>query len=650
MAKRCFGCMQLKEKSPVCEHCGHSENKRNKPHQLMEGTLLRGQYLVGKCLGQGGFGITYLGWDQFLDLPVAIKEYYPTEMVTRNSAKNPSVINTGVHPPEIYQNFRSRFLREAKALAKFNNVPEIVRILNFFEENNTAYIIMDFIPGMNLREYTKSRGGRLSPRETMTLMKPILRAMGQVHQAGYVHRDIAPDNIMVSKDGGAKLLDFGAVRYVENKNPEETSTQVILKHGFAPPEQYESHGDLGPWSDEYALCGTIYYCLTGRVPPEAPKRMFQDTHPQWKAIPGLPRSQAEALEKGMSLRYQERFATVTDLEKALDNESDTLEVDEIGKTLPNGSRCMGCMRIKRSSGRCEYCGFDGRPNEEDELPHNTILNGRYLVGRKVVQTHFELMYHGWDMKLQKSVLIREYFCKSIVVRSNKSGNNIKGFVRVPNEKEPFQNIYERNKMLYLSGLELKKLNLPGILYCQDKFQANGTAYIVMETTGIPLKEYIQKRRPGLEETLSLLRPILDALQQAHQHRMIYEFVGAENVFVDGRGRGMLLDVPFMGDNAFKTAIYWTEGYNSRVAPGNVAPELMSLNQQRATYSYWTDTFGLCQVIRECMGERMPPWVRAVVDKGSAWNVRARYQTIGELEKALQQNWNGKTLTLRSYRQ
>lgn len=650
MAKRCFGCMKLKEKSPVCEHCGYSERDKNKSHQLAAGTVLHGQYIVGKCLGQGGFGITYMGWDQFLDIPVAIKEYFPSEMVTRNSHKSASVINTGMYPPDIYQNFRSRFLREAKALAKFSNVPEIVRIINFFEENNTAYIIMDYISGVNLREYTMTKGGRLTPRETLKIMKPILRAMATVHQAGYVHRDIAPDNIMVNNEGIAKLLDFGAVRYVENQNPEETSTQVILKHGFAPPEQYESHGNLGPWTDEYALCGTLYYCMTGRIPPDATKRLLDGTHPQWKAIPGLSRSQAEALEKGMALRYKDRFSTVTDLEKALENEIDTGETDDIGITVPNGARCMGCMRIKRRSGNCEYCGFDGKPNEEDELPHNTILNGRYLVGRKVVQTHFELMYHGWDMKLQKSVLIREYFCKSIVVRSNKSGSNILGFVRIPNEQEPFQKIYERNMKEYLTGLQLKKFNIPGIMHCQDLFQANGTAYIVMETTGIPLREYIQKRRPGLEETLSLLRPILDALRQTHQRRVIYEYLGPEYVFVDGRGRGMLLDVPFMGDAAYKTAIYWVEGYHNRPAPRNVAPELMAMTQKKEGYGTWTDTFGVCQILRECLGNAMPSWVRAVVDKGSNWNIRGRYQTVTELENALRQPWKVKTQYPNSFRQ
>ena len=655
MAKRCFGCMQLKEKTPVCEHCGHSELERNKPHQLPIGAVLRGQYLVGKCLGQGGFGITYLGWDQFLDIPVAIKEYFPTEMVTRDSARSTSVMITGMYPPEIYQNFRDRFLREAKTLAKFNNVPEIVRVMGFFEENNTAYIIMDFIPGMDLREYARKNGGRLSARETMKLMKPMIRAIGQVHQAGFVHRDISPDNIMITKEGSAKLLDFGAVRFVENKNPEDTSTQIILKHGFAPPEQYESHGNLGPWTDEYALCATIYYCLTGRIPPDAPKRLLQDTHPQWKAIPGLTQSQAEALEKGMSLRYKERFSTVLELEKALEgpfsgsggNNGGT--VDPFGPTVPNGRRCMSCMRIKKTTGACEYCGSFERANEEDELPLRTVLKNRYLVGRKVVQTHFELMYQGWDMQQQKAVLIREFFCKSIVIRSNKTGTDIRSFVRIPNETEPFRNIFERNKKEYLSGIQLKNHQIGGILYCQDSFQANGTAYIVMNTTGIPLRQYISKRRPGQEETLSLLRPLMDSLQQMHQKHLIYEYVGSENVFVDGRGRAMLLDVPFVGDTAYKTAIYWVEGYHTKPAPRNVAPELMSLRQQREGYGIWTDTYGVCQLLRTCMGDALPSRIRSVVEKGTGWDIRGRYRSIEELEKALQQPWSGKTLSPRSYR-
>ena len=652
--KRCYGCMKLKTRTPVCEHCGHSERNRNKPHQLPEGTVLRSQYLVGKTLGQGGFGITYLGWDQYLDTPVAIKEYFPSDMVTRDSTRSTSVINTGTYPPEIYQNFRSRFLREAKTLARLSKVPEIVRVISFFEENNTAYIIMDFVEGVDLLQYTREHGGRLTSEQTLKIMQPVMRAMSVVHREGFVHRDISPDNIMVMKDGSARLLDFGAVRYVDSNAPEQSSTQVILKHGFAPPEQYEARGNLGPWTDEYALCATVYYCLTGRVPPDAPKRLLENTHPQWQSISGLTKQQAQALEKGMALRYKERFSTVTELQEALhagsvsdDSRDDGPE--DIGPTIPVNNRCLSCMKIKRSVGRCEHCGFDGKENDVDELALNTLLNKRYLVGRKVEQTHFEVYYQGWDLKQNKAVLIREFFCKSIVYRNHKAGPGIMGFIRVPNEKEPFQRIFDRNKKEYVEDISLRDFNFTGTIPYRHTFYENGTAYIIMENTGTPLQEYLRHRRLGLEETLALLRPVMDGLDQIHKAGYVYQFVGSENILVDSQGRALLLDKPFVGDFAYKNALYWVEDWADRPVPQNIPPELMATSKEREYYGPWTDTFGVCRVIGECLRGNMPGWVRTALDRGTSRDIRSRYRSMDELECALRQPWSGKTLSPRSFR-
>lgn len=318
--KRCFGCMQLKENSPVCEHCGFNEFAQNESHQLPLGTVLRNQYLVGKCLGQGGFGITYLGWDLNLDIPIAIKEYYPNSIVNRDTAQSLALTGVATNMMDLYVSTRQRFLREAKVLAMLRNVPNIVQVHNFFEENNTAYIIMEYVKGIDLRRYMNLRGGRLSVDETLAILKPVMQALQRVHDFEIVHRDISPDNIMMMPDGTAKLLDFGAVRNVESADAEQElqhSTEAILKHGFAPMEQYQKRGALGPWTDEYAMCATVYYCLTGRVPPDAPQRMMEDVHPAWEKIPGLSPQQIQVLEKGMSLRAKDRYASVSDLMEAL---------------------------------------------------------------------------------------------------------------------------------------------------------------------------------------------------------------------------------------------------------------------------------------------------------------------------------------------
>ncbi|MEE1036677.1 MAG: BspA family leucine-rich repeat surface protein [Oscillospiraceae bacterium] len=317
--RRCYGCMNLTEQ-PVCEHCGSSVYAQNASHQLPTGTVLRGQYLVGRVLGQGGFGITYLGWDLNLDNPIAIKEFYPNNYVTRDHGHTLQVTVLEGNKQELIRNSRARFLREAQALARFADVPQIVRVHSFFEENDTAYIIMEYVPGMDLKRYVAMQGGKLSVEETFTILRPIIQAVSTVHNAGMIHRDISPDNVRMISRSRAKLLDFGAVREMEGFDADKElsrSTEAILKHGFAPMEQYQKRGSLGPWTDVYALCATAYYCLTGKTPPDAPARTMEDVHPDWRSIPGLTDYQIWVLEKGMAMKARDRISSVEELYRLL---------------------------------------------------------------------------------------------------------------------------------------------------------------------------------------------------------------------------------------------------------------------------------------------------------------------------------------------
>lgn len=306
---RCASCFCMLD-APVCPNCGYPRTVKNESHQLPVGTMLRERYQIGRVLGQGGFGITYLGWDTLLESKVAIKEFYPGSMVNRDSSVNHAVsCNTAVMAGH-YHATLERFLREAKALAKFRSIPEIVDIQDFFEENNTAYIVMEYVQGMNLAAYVQKNGGKIPVDETFRILRPVMEALATVHKAGLVHRDISPDNIMLHPMGGAKLLDFGAVRSVENAAVDKEltqSTEAILKHGFAPIEQYNSKGSLGPWTDEYAMCATVYYCLTGCIPENAPARVAEGTDPGWAIILGLTSEQRAVLEKGMSVRARDRY-------------------------------------------------------------------------------------------------------------------------------------------------------------------------------------------------------------------------------------------------------------------------------------------------------------------------------------------------------
>ena len=316
---RCPGCMNIKN-GIVCEHCGFDERRQNAPHQLQIGTALQDRYLVGRALGQGGFGITYLGWNRYLDKKVAIKEYYPSAFVDRNATHDTTVVCRTEQMEGFFTENRKRFLREAKTLAKLEEVPQIVSILDFFEANHTAYIVMEYLQGSDLRDYIQKQGGRLSPTQTLNIMRPVMAALVKVHEAGLVHRDISPDNIMLQYDGSVKLMDFGAVRSVNNAAVDKEltqATQAIVKHGFAPIEQYSARGSIGPWSDEYALCATMYYCMTGRVPMNATDRIEEESEINWDEIQGLTAQQKEILRKGTAIRAKDRYHDIRQLMDAL---------------------------------------------------------------------------------------------------------------------------------------------------------------------------------------------------------------------------------------------------------------------------------------------------------------------------------------------
>ena len=316
---RCPGCMEIKN-GAVCPHCGYEEQKQNEPHQLQTGTVLQDKYLVGRALGQGGFGITYLGWNRFLEKKVAIKEYYPSFFVERHTGFSTKVTCKTERMEEAFGENRLRFLREAKLLAKLESVPQIVSILDFFEANNTAYIVMEYLQGNDLKSYIRKRGGSLTPAETFSILRPVMAALVKVHEAGLVHRDISPDNIMLQFDGSVKLMDFGAARSVNNPGVEKEltqATQAIVKHGFAPMEQYSEKGSIGPWTDEYALCATMYYCMTGKVPENVHDRIMAEEDLDWDGIAGLTERQKQILRKGMAIWPKDRYRTIRELMDAL---------------------------------------------------------------------------------------------------------------------------------------------------------------------------------------------------------------------------------------------------------------------------------------------------------------------------------------------
>ena len=308
----CPYCMSPAAEGSPCPGCGLTAGSyRPKPHHLPPGTVLMGRYLVGRALGEGGFGITYLGRDLRLELRAAIKEYFPTAWVCRRPDTSPGVsVYTGAGSD--YEKGRSRFLFEARTMARMEKQPEIVGVRDFFEANGTAYIVMEYLDGTTFKELVRSRG-RIPARELLDMIEPVFSALSAMHAAGLIHRDISPDNLMLERDS-VRLLDFGCAR--ESALGEETVT-ITLKHGYAPIEQYQHKGQ-GPWTDVYALAATIYYCLTGRTPPQALDRLMDDELiPPRRLGAELTEAQERALLRGMGIRQHRRWRSMEEFRSAL---------------------------------------------------------------------------------------------------------------------------------------------------------------------------------------------------------------------------------------------------------------------------------------------------------------------------------------------
>ena len=329
MSEYCYNCMEPLMGEGNCPKCGSDGNISVPAHHLLPGTILNGKFCVGRALGEGGFGITYIGRDVKLDMKVAIKEYYPNGYVSRSNTIS-SQVNDSVTEgrKDFFEKGRERFLREAQILAKFSGEAGVVDVRDFFEENNTAYIIMEYLDGVDLKNYLKQNGVMRAER-VVELLTPVMLSLKKVHARGLIHRDISPDNIMIVGDK-VKLLDFGAARTVSAEA--NKSLSVMLKPGYAPEEQYRSKGKQGPWTDIYALCATMYKCITGITPDDATQRVFSDEVKAPSALGVAISPEIErAIMRGMSVNQNDRYQTIDDLIRGL--QGIEVEFSDVEKTV-----------------------------------------------------------------------------------------------------------------------------------------------------------------------------------------------------------------------------------------------------------------------------------------------------------------------------
>ncbi len=304
--RRCYGCMQeFADEFELCPHCGFivGTAQEVKSHLPCGTKLSGGRYVVGKVLGYGGFGITYIAWDTKRNRRVAVKEFFPNALSTRSEGE--TVVSCYNSKSEkFFKEGVRKMLDEGERLSKFHKNESIVNVYDFFEANKTAYIVMEYLEGKDLKKYLEENGGKLDADEAIEIMLPVLNALNEMHKENLIHRDISPDNIFICNNGKVKILDFGSARLAVADS--DKSMSIMLKKGYAPKEQYSSHSKQGPWTDVYAASATLYELVTGHKPVDS---MDRDEEPlkTFKELGVLGMGELEGvIVKGMAQDVAER--------------------------------------------------------------------------------------------------------------------------------------------------------------------------------------------------------------------------------------------------------------------------------------------------------------------------------------------------------
>ncbi len=325
---RCNNCCQTFDDGlDMCPFCGYEEGDPPKePYFLYPGMMLNNRYIVGEARGFGGFGITYKAWDINTDTVVAIKEYFFTGVVTRDPGTQLVKIYAQRRKEE-FKHFLNRFLDEARYTAKFGERnSNIVKVYEFFEANDTAYMVMEFLEGKTLNEILKK--GAMDLDECVSIMEDVCSALKTIHADNVIHRDISPDNIFLCTGHKVKVIDFGAARFARREDEYISKLTQVLKPGFSPPEQYQTISKQGPWTDIYALGATLYFMITGIKPVESTNRKTGEEElisPQ-DIIEDLPEYMNDAILRAMAVDMHLRFDTIEEFEKVIKKEKKVLNV------------------------------------------------------------------------------------------------------------------------------------------------------------------------------------------------------------------------------------------------------------------------------------------------------------------------------------
>lgn len=315
----CPNCFSARTDPNYCRYCGYKFSEAEQNNSVLQPmTVLQEKYIVGRTLGIGGFGITYLAYDLSAKQKVAIKEYFPAELAVTDDFGN--VIANAAENESVFEHCKEGFINEAKILYQLHNDKTIVKVLDYFDEKQTAFLVMEFLDGCTMKEKMRHSNGKVSVAEATNMLLSVGSALMAVHEKGILHRDVSPENIFWTKSGEYKLIDFGASRYYTSR--QNKSLSVVLKPGFAPPEQYSSHGNQGPWTDVYSLAATYYCLVSGVKMVDAMDRLSGvEMKPLHTICPEISIKTSRAVEKALTLNYKNRYQTILEFLNDIDYSS-----------------------------------------------------------------------------------------------------------------------------------------------------------------------------------------------------------------------------------------------------------------------------------------------------------------------------------------
>ena len=319
----CVKCMKEKNSADeICPHCGFDSSTYQAPEYYLPlyTVLSDNRYIIGKSIGTGGFGITYIAFDTRLNVPVAIKELFVASKVRRENGRT-VLMNTTENGIRQYEELKRRFMQEARTMAELENIDGIVKVKDYFQQNDTAYIVMEYLDGMTLKKMLEIKKERIPLETVMTLLKPVMDSLDKMHKAGIVHRDISLDNIMITKDGRVKLIDLGGEKRLGDFGDED-KTVAIKKNVYTPIEQIlGKSSNIGPWTDIYALAVTIYRCICGKFPKEAGDRESdKDIEKPSRLGVNITKKQEETLLKALAIDKKDRIHSIEQLQSGLSKE------------------------------------------------------------------------------------------------------------------------------------------------------------------------------------------------------------------------------------------------------------------------------------------------------------------------------------------